>query len=362
MINKNLKTNEVINVREDEQIDPKAVESYLRNAIKDLPKGRLEVFQFSTGSSNLTYLLKIKDWEGVLRRAPKGPINEKAHDMQREYKVLKALHPVFPLAPKVYVFSGVSDIVGAPFYIMEKRKGHLLDNILAADNHHNEKEFRDISNALVETLVELHSIDYRKTELVHMTKPEGFLLRQVKGWIKRYENVKLIEKMEVEQLKKWLLNNLPESQDSTIIHYDYHLSNMLFDSENPEEMTSLLDWEMSTVGDPLTDLASAMVYWIEDTDSDDYKKIRNYPITTKPGFYTRREFIESYAKKSGRNIEQMNYYMAFAYFKNLVIAQQIYFRWKKEYTTDERFKNGDVTVDLFLNLALEHIRRNCRDG
>ena len=354
MSDNNLKTNEVIDVRKDEQIDTKAVELYLKNKITDLPNGALKVFQFSTGSSNLTYLLKIKNWAGVLRRAPKGPVNEKAHDMKREYKVLKALHPVFSLAPKPYIFSDDSDIVGAPFYIMERREGQLLDNIFEKDTSNNEVQFKAISNVLVDTLVELHSIDYRKTGLVHMTKPEGFLLRQVKGWIKRYENVKLEDKAEVEQLKEWLLSNLPESQDPTIIHYDYHLSNILFDNENPEQITCLLDWEMSTVGDPLTDLASAMVYWIEDNDSDEYKLIRNYPITTRPGFYTRKEFIESYANKSGRNIDQMNYYMAFAYFKNLVIAQQIYYRWKMGYTTDERFKNGHVTVDLFLNLALEH--------
>lgn len=346
---------ESVPIKKAEGIETKELDGFIRNYFNLSNKEELILKQFGAGSSNLTYSLQVGDWEGVLRRAPIGPVNKKAHDMKREFNILKEINPVFSLAPKPYVFCDDSSVIGAPFYIMEKRNGILLEYVFQENIPQDEKLYNDISYKLVETLVQLHDIDYEQTGLRKMTRPDGFLKRQVIGWIERYKNVKLEDSPDIIKLEKFLLDYLPTTEKSTIIHYDYHLNNILFDKNEPSRITSLLDWEMSTVGDPLTDLASAMVYWIEDNDSEDYKAIKDNPITTRPGFYTRHEFIEAYSKLSKRDLSNMDYYMCFAYFKNMVIAQQIYYRWKLGYAKDERFANLDGNVRVFFELAMSYI-------
>jgi aminoglycoside phosphotransferase (APT) family kinase protein len=340
---------ETIDVREGEDFDVRTVERYLRERIEDLPEGELEVRQFPSGASNLTYLLKIGGWEGVLRRPPLGPVPPKAHDMGRESGVLSKLNAVYPLAPRPYFFCEDESVIGAPFYVMERRKGVVLDDSFPEGVEPDEGLCRGVSRTVVDTLAELHAVDLRESGLADLGKPEGFVERQTQGWISRYEKAKTDEIEEVGPLTDWLARNVPESPEPTVIHNDYKLNNLVLDPGDLTQVRAVLDWEMATVGDPLFDLAVSLSYWVEPGDSEDLKAVMP-TVTTTPGFMTRGELIERYAEVSGRDLSEMHWYVVFGYFKLAGILQQIYARWKNGQTRDERFATfGDRVRTLILH-------------
>ena len=347
---------DTIPIRKGEELDAAAIEAFIRRYIKHLPDDPLAIVQFSAGRSNLTYQLNIGEWEAVLRRPPLGPVAPKAHDMAREFRILTEIHPHFPAAPKPYLFADES-VIGCPFFIMERKKGIVLDTEFPPDSTPTKEICRRISETMVDNLVLLHSIDFEKTKLIEMTRPAGFLERQVHGWIHRYERVELEEIKGIDHLKKWMVTHIPVSQAPAIIHYDFKLNNAMFDKDF-RKLIGLFDWEMTTIGDPLADLGVAMSYWTEPNDSDLIKKgMGEVPITAIPGFMTRAEFMESYAKKSGRDLSAMNFYLTFAYFKLAVICQQIFYRWKNGQTKDERFAHLDAFVRNLIQYALELTER-----
>lgn len=339
--------NGVIQVRSGEELDNGKLLDFLRTHIDGLPEGDLEIRQFGAGHSNLTYALSIGAWEAVLRRPPLGPVAPKAHDMEREFRILSSLHEVFPAAPKPYIFSDDQAIVGSPFFIMERRYGIVVDTEFPEGIEPSEELGERISELMVDTLVELHAIDYKKTALAELAKPDGFMERQVSGWTQRYERSKTDDITEVEELARWMREHVPASPAPSIIHYDFKLNNAMF-SADFSEITGLFDWEMATVGDPLADLGAAMSYWVEKDDPELLKKgFGKAPVTVLPGFYTRQEFIRRYAEKSGRNVSAMHFYLTFAYFKLAVICQQIYYRYRNGQTKDPRFAHfGDFVKSL----------------
>jgi aminoglycoside phosphotransferase (APT) family kinase protein len=334
---------ETIRVREDEDFDRDAAERYMREHIEGLPEGKLEVWQFPSGASNLTYLVKIGDWEGVLRRPPLGPVPPKAHDMERESRLLMKIHEAFTLAPKPYFFTDDESIIGAQFYVMERRKGVIVDDEFPEGVETTEELCRGMSRMVADTLVELHAVDWREAGLEDLGRPEGFLQRQVKGWIGRYDEAKTEEIEEVGPLTDWLTKDIPESPDPTIVHNDYKLNNLVLNPDDLTEVRAVLDWEMTTIGDPLFDLAVSLSYWVEPDDPQELKEVLP-TVTDTPGFITRKEFIDYYAEKSGRDLSRMHWYMVFGYFKLAVILQQIYARWHKGQTKDERFANFNERV------------------
>lgn len=213
-----------------------------------------------------------------------------------------------------------------------------------------------ISQLMVNTLVQLHAINYQKTKLKDMTRPAGFMQRQVDGWISRYHRSKTDEINGIDELTNWLESHLPHSEKTTIIHYDFKLNNSMF-NQQLTRLIGVFDWEMSTVGDPLADLGVALSYWHEKNDSDLLKRgLGEESVTTKPGFFTREEFIQAYALKSGTDVSQIHYYLTFAYFKLAVICQQIYYRWKRGQTKDERFSN----LNLYVNNLIQHAVKTSR--
>jgi aminoglycoside phosphotransferase (APT) family kinase protein len=329
---------ETIAIRTGETFDVARVEQYLRSSLPELAarEGTLTVRQFPSGASNLTYLLELGTWEGVLRRPPFGPVPPKAHDMQRESNLLRKIHPVFPLAPQPYVFCSDLSIMGVPFYVMERRRGVVLNDTLPPGVTPTAEIGHGISLTTVETLVRLHGIDWRREQLSDLGYPEGFLQRQVNGWIERYTRAQTDDYAEVEPLTRWLTQHVPESPAPTLIHNDFKLNNMLFSADNVTKATAVLDWEMATIGDPLYDLATSLCYWIQADDPPQMHTILP-TVTVLPGFITRQEFIELYAQKSGRDISSMQFYMILAYFKLAGILQQIYARWKRGQTQDPRF-------------------------
>ena len=339
---------DTIPVRADEQFDTSRVLEFLRASAIDI--AHLEVEQFPSGQSNLTYLLKSGDWEAVLRRPPLGPVAPRAHDMPREFKILQRLHPHFPLAPEPYALCEDPEVIGAPFYVMERRRGLILDQDLPPDWHPDPPLHRAISESLVRVLVQLHAVDWQAAGLGDIGHPEGYMRRQLAGWIERYQRARTADVKEVDALAAWLSAEIPASPPPTMIHNDYKLNNLLLDYADPTRITAVLDWEMATVGDPLSDVASLLVYWTQAGEAQMMGGLRS--VTEEPGFLSREEITDLYTRLSGRDTGQLRWYVAFAYFKVGVICQQIYYRWFKGQTHDERFEgHGAVAVNLIRKAA-----------
>lgn len=339
-----------IAVRPGEGLDHERLLAYLRDQIADLPDGELAVGQYPAGASNLTYLLRIGAWEAVLRRPPLGPLPPRAHDMVREAKLLRRLHPVYPLAPEPYAICDDPSVLGAPFYVMERRHGVVLDDTFPPDIPATEERCRRISASAVETLVRLHAIDWQAAGLADLGRPDNFLPRQVQGWIERYDRAKTDDFPQVAPLVRWLADNIPASPAPTIIHNDFKLNNLLLAPGDLVPVVAVLDWEMTTIGDPLFDLAVSMSYWIEPGDSLALRGVLPN-VTWLPHFYSRAEFMREYAALSGRDLGAIDYYLTFAYFKLAAILQQIYARWRSGQTRDARFADFGDRVRVLIEHA-----------
>jgi aminoglycoside phosphotransferase (APT) family kinase protein len=342
---------ETIAVRADERFDADAVERFVRRHVAGVPDGRLLVRQFPAGQSNLTYQLRIGDWEAVLRRPPLGPVAPRAHDVVREYKILDRLSRVFPLAPRPYVLCDEPALVGAPFYLMERRRGVVVDQTLPPAWPHDAARNRRIGEALVATLVDLHRVDWQAAGLADLGHPEGYLARQVVGWLGRWQRARTTaDPPHVERLADHLRGSLPDSPPPSVVHNDFKLNNAMLDAAEPTRVVAVLDWEMATVGDPLSDLASTLVYWTEPGDEELMQGMMS--ATATPGFPRRSEAAELYARLSGRDLAHMDFYLAFAYFKLAVIVQQLHQRWHVGQTQDRRFAPyGELARRLVLEAA-----------
>jgi aminoglycoside phosphotransferase (APT) family kinase protein len=324
-----------IEVRDGEAFDIARAEEYLRGVIPSLHEGPMEVRQFPTGASNLTYWIRLGNWEAVLRRPPLGPVPPRAHDMEREGNLLSRLHVVFPLAPAPFAVCSDPSILGTPFHVMEYRRGVVIDSKFPPEVDATPASCREIGIATVETLADLHLVDWRAAGLEAVGRPDGFLGRQVDGWIGRYEKARTDEIAGAEPLMARLRRNVPASPGPTVIHNDYKLNNLLFDPQR-RRVSAVLDWEMATIGDPLLDLAVFLGYWIDPDDPEELKAILP-TVTAREGFPRRAEMVEIYAKHTGREPVGLEWYLTFAYFKLAVILQQIYARWVRGQTRDERF-------------------------
>lgn len=339
-----------IEIRPGEELPAEVIERFVREHVAGVPEGRLEVAQFAAGRSNLTYLLRVGSWEAVLRRPPLGPVPPRAHDMPREAGLLERMSGVFPLAPRPYAICSDPSLIGAPFYVMERKHGVVLDAGFPAGMAPTPELCRRISETVVATLVQLHAVDWRAAGLGAFGHPDGFLERQVRGWNERYERARTDEIAEAEPLMRWLTGHVPLSPASTIVHNDFKLNNMLLDPADLGHVTGVLDWEMTTIGDPLFDLAVTLSYWVTSDDPPQLKLLMP-TVTTTPGFLSRRELMERYAQASGRDLAAMDFHMPFAYFKLAVIIQQIYARWQRGQTQDPRFAHFGEAVRGLIQVA-----------
>ncbi len=310
-------------VRKGEEVDTAALARFLA-----VSEGDIAVEQFPGGHSNLTYLVKIPGRELVLRRPPVGNTVKSAHDMGREVRMLTRLAPHYAKAPRVVASA-------ADFYVMERIRGTILRRKLPDDVTLTPALARSLSEMVVDGLVELHAIDVVKTGLVDLGKPDGFVERQVRGWSERYIAAKTDDIVEMTDLAKWLVEKIPTSLAPTIVHNDWKLDNLVL-TDDLTSIVGVLDWEMSTVGDPLIDLGTTLSYWVEAGDDELLKSVAFGP-TMAEGTLTRREVVARYAERSGRDVSNALFYVVFALFKTAVVAQQIYARWKRGVTKDERF-------------------------
>lgn len=320
-------------VRQGEELDTGKLVKYLQQQVDDFPSD-IEVNQFPGGFSNLTYLIKAGDKEYVLRRPPFGANIKSAHDMGREFRVLSALQPVYSKIPQPLIYCEDASVIGAQFYMMERVKGLILRNRPPKGVDLSPALMKSISENTIDNLVDLHSLDLSKNGLIDLGKPEGYNQRQVEGWIKRYHNAQTDDIKSMEDIATYLLASIPADEPPAFIHNDYKYDNIVLDADQPDQILAVLDWEMSTVGNPLMDLATSLAYWAEGTDSP---ALKPFNLTWLPGNLNRAEVLDRYAEKSGRAIHDMVYYFAFASFKLGTIVQQIYARYKKGLTKDPRF-------------------------
>ena len=331
-------------VRQGEELDLTRLEPYLRSHFPDLG-GELVVKQFPSGHSNLTYSVALGDREMVLRRPPFGSKVKSAHDMGREYNVLQKLHSAYP-TPRPLLYCTDDSVLGAPFYVMERVRGLILRRNLPEGLALPQETAKKLSESFIDNLAALHGLDYTALGLGELGKPQGYLERQVRGWMERYQGSKTHDLAEVEPLSAWLREHMPERSGATLIHNDYKYDNMVLDPTDITQIKAVLDWEMCTLGDPLTDLGTALAYWIDPDDPPEMQVVRWGP-TIVPGMLRRAELGQRYAQQTGRDLSDIVFYYVFAMFKVAVIIQQIYYRYFHGLTKDERFASlGEVAKTL----------------
>ena len=348
---------EPVDVRSGEELDAPRVREYLLENIPGL-SGDIEIRQFPSGFSNLTYLVKIGEKEMILRRPPSGKKAKTAHDMSREFRILKILKPHYHYCPEAMLYSENEEVMGCPFYVMERVKGIILRKKLPDGLAFSERESEQLCDRLIGVQCELHLLDYKKIGMEEFGRPLGYVRRQVDGWSGRYRDARTPDAPDFEAVMAWLQSKMPaESPHVSIIHNDYKFDNVVLKPENPLEITGVLDWEMATIGDPLMDLGSSLAYWVNHDDPPNLQMVRMLP-TTEKGMLTRDEIVRRYAGRMGMEISNFDYYLCFGLFRLAVIAQQIYYRFYHGQTKDKRFEMLIFAVKILEETALGLIEKS----
>ncbi len=346
---------EAVPVRSGETLDTGRVGAYLAAQLPGLVLP-LTVRQFPAGFSNLTYLLTAGPTELVLRRPPFGTRPKTGHDMAREFRVLSALRPAFPLCPRPVHYCEDESVIGAPFYVVERIRGIILRRDYPAGLPATPRLVRAQQLALIDALAQLHRVDYRSLGLAELGRPAGYANRQVEGWSGRYARAATPDAQSAAFVTRWLEDAAPAGVTAAaLIHNDYKLDNVVFDVDLPERLVGVLDWEMATIGDPLMDLGCALAYWVEAGDSAELRENRMLP-THLPGALTRAEVLRRYGRETGSVLPDFRFYRVFGLFRLAVIAQQIYFRFFHGQTRDPRFGALGPMARVLIDQASAEIR------
>ncbi|MCF6292778.1 MAG: phosphotransferase family protein [Robiginitomaculum sp.] len=335
--------NTTIDVRSGEELDAVKIGKYLNGKIAGI-SGTPTIRQFPSGASNLTYLLEFSRQAFVLRRPPSGSKPKSGHDMGREYRIMKALDGHFPV-PKCLLYSEDEEVVGAPFYVMERVDGLLIQSSFPPELNWGEPQANKLSHKFFDLLVKLHQLDIEKTGLSEFGKADGYVNRQITGWDRRFERAKTPDVDSFEDVRKWLLDNMPkESGRASILHGDFRIDNMILDRKNPFQVNAVLDWEISALGDPLMDLGNTLAYWTEANDPKAMRALAKQP-SWAPGMFTRQHALDHYAEKTGYDPTGFVFYYVYGIWRLAVIIQQIYFRFYHGQTKNPAFADfaGAVT-------------------
>ena len=321
--------------RSGEEVDASRLEPYLRARLP-MTDGPFGLRQFGGGHANLTYLVSFGDSEYVVRRPPLGPVAPSSHDMKREHRVLATLPDIFPLAPRSHLYCGDASIIGAEFHVMERRHGIVIRSDLPEEFKGKPALARRIGEMIVDTLAALHTADPAEAKLGDLGHPEGYVRRQLDGWIKRWHAAKDKDLATVDETIAWLSKRVPSPQRASLLHNDFKLDNMIVSADDPARAVAVLDWDMCTRGDPLMDLGYMLNYWSEAGDSIPWRNAAFMP-TWYPGFPTRGEAVQRYARKTGFTLDDIRWYHVFGVFKLTGVIQQIYIRYLRGQTSDPRF-------------------------
>lgn len=329
-------------VRPGEELNQERLKSFLTAHVPGLGD-ELIIEQFPHGHSNLTYLLRSKDQEWVLRRPPFGNVVKTAHDMGREYRVLSKLSAAYECAPRPLAYCDDGSVLAAPFYVMERKRGIILRKEPTVPI--NPPTARKLCESMMANLARIHALDFEAIGLGDLGKPDGYVARQVNGWIKRYRDAQTDQHDGLECCAGWLTANMPKESGAALIHNDYKHDNLILDPCDLTRIIGVLDWEMCTIGDPLMDLGTTLGYWVEASDAPELRSVAIGP-SVMPGSMTRQELVECYAAKSGRTVSNGLFYYAYGLFKVAVIIQQIYARFVRGHTRDERFARLNERVAI----------------
>ena len=338
--------NDTIAVRDGEHVDTVSLRQWLALVRPDLVPagGVVTVAQFSSGFSNLTYLVRIEHEHGVrsyvLRRPPRGVKPGIAHDVGREHDILAALFPLGVPVPRPIARCDDVAVIGAPFYLMEHVNGLILRGKppveLAANVEEMPVILAALSKTFVSTLVQLHAVDISRQPLCSLGKPDGYARRQVHGWTRRWHAARTQDVADMELAARWLDAHVPPARSACLVHNDFKLDNLVLDTNDLSRVLAILDWEMATIGDPMMDLGTTLAYWVEAGDDPIFRSL-GLGVTALPGMSTRADLVAAYGVASGRDVSDAPFYYAFGLFKVAVIAQQIFARHEQGLTRDPRF-------------------------
>jgi aminoglycoside phosphotransferase (APT) family kinase protein len=328
-------------VRPGEELDAARLAAFLRE--RGLAEGGpITVEQFPGGYSNLTYLVRSGGREWVLRRPPAGAAVRGGHDMLREHRLLSRLAPVYAKAPRPIAACEDPAVLGAPFYLMERVRGVILrrHRPLATP-----VDVAALSISLVDTLCELHAVDVAAAGLADLGKPQGYAERQVRGWTERWNASRTGEVPAVEGAARWLNEQAWPDAPAALVHNDFKYDNVVLDPDHLARVVAVLDWEMATLGDPLLDLGTSLAYWVDADDAPAWREGALIDLTSRPGSLTRAQVAERWSRATGRGLESVVAAYVFGLFKLAVIAQQIYARFQRGLTQDQRFERlGEVVA------------------
>lgn len=342
---------EIAPVRAGEELDWVALEAHLRKGLPDAQEG-FSVQQFPNGSANLTYLVELGGQQLVVRRPPFGQIAPKSHDMEREHKVLSGLNPVYDRAPRALLYCADPAVIGAHFLVSEYRSGVVVwDRVpesMGADAG------PQLGRAVAEALADLHSVDAEAAGLATLGRPDGYLERQVAGWRQRWDAVETPDSTSAPRAAgEALAARLPVSGPSAIVHNDFKLDNCQFAPADPSRVTSVFDWDMATIGDPLTDVGTLLNYW------PDPDVVSILPGVDELGLPDKEELVAHYAQRRGLELTRADlaWYEAFGYWKTAVILQQLYARHVRGETSDPRMASRGDHVSALCEHTLNLIKK-----
>ena len=320
-----------------EQLTPLIDEENLRQYLarhfpgEDAP---LELEHISGGHSNETFFVRRGAQEWVLRRPPRGPLLPTAHDVLREYRILYALNTTKLPVPRVLLACDDPAVIGAPFYLMERVAGMVIQQELPPYGADVEGR-RAISRTLIDALAELHRVDWQAIGLAGLSKHEGYLQRQLRRWMDQLERSRQRSLPELEHITAWLTEHVPVSGPTTIVHGDYRIGNVIYALEEPR-IAAIVDWEMATLGDPLADVGILLASWRETDDPPSLIVSQLSQVTAQPDFFTREEVAAYYAERTGRSVRDLSFYRVLALWKLAILLEGSYARFKAG-TTDDPF-------------------------
>ncbi|MDQ3876795.1 MAG: phosphotransferase family protein [Actinomycetota bacterium] len=325
--------------------DPRAVGPYLAEVLGDPEWEQCRVELLSGGKSNLTYSVTAGERELILRRPPLGHVLPTAHDMAREYTVLEALGRTDVPVPQPFHLCRDTSVIGAPFYVMERLRGLIARGEFPPGYADDPSDARKIGEAVIDTLISIHAVDWNAVGLQDFGHPQGFLARQLRRWREQWERSKTNDMPAMDDLLAALEDKIPESQPPTIVHGDFRTDNCVLDAETPGRVVGVLDWEMSTIGDPLADLGLTMCYWTERRDDEQLRSaFRGITVTATEGFPTREDLVDRYATITGRDVSDISWYWAFGFFKLAVVLEGIHARYLQGKTVGSGFERVGESV------------------